>query len=156
MLDKAYHQIMESLPETLPWKMVVGIVGPPGCGKSQILEFIRDYNPDWDFFDDPSANRVIKKQLRRFLKGTYGGVGFVADCYFCEPEIREKAEAFMRLWCPTVTIQWAFFENAPEKCRRNVVYRADGREVEGSIARFAKSYVIPEGAIVLPVWQPFK
>ncbi len=120
------------------------IVGLPGSGKSYTL---RKYDlVDWDIHDDLRNIGSIEKSLLS------GRNVVIADVNLCDINVREDAEAYLiRL---NTSVEWIFFENDPEQCRKNVEFRktqGDLREVEGTIRRFSKIYNPPENS--LKVWK---
>ncbi len=76
----------------------------------------------------------------------------VTDVNLCEASTREKATKLIKSLSPDRKVEWIFFENNLEKCRKNVEHRNDGRNVEGSLKRFSKTYTIPEGIVPLTIW----
>lgn len=76
----------------------------------------------------------------------------VTDVNLCEASTREKATKLIKSISPDREIEWIFFENNIEKCRKNVIHRDDGRNVEGTLRRFSKTYTIPEDVIPLKIW----
>lgn len=150
---------------------VVCLVGLPGSGKTFVGRQIAIENggEGW-FFDDISQPRsqfdyahaptVFERFVSRITDPFFTQhlpkekhVAVLTDVNLCEPEQREKAIETIRHYRPDAEIEWIFFENAPDKCRKNVFLRSDGRKVEETIRRFSKSYVIPEGVTPRPVWQ---
>lgn len=85
-------------------------------------------------------------------EGSYDIV-VITDPNFCRTEVRKNAEIFLFLRYGH-EIEWFFFENAPEKCKKNVLYRDDGRKVNSFIDMLSKEYIIPEGITPVPIWQP--
>lgn len=82
-------------------------------------------------------------------------VVYITSPHFCNSRsTRGLADLFMRQLYPSATILWEFFENNPVQCRKNVLYRNDGRKVDGFITALSQVYVPPAGAVVLPVWTP--
>jgi len=74
----------------------------------------------------------------------------LVDVFLCMEDKREKAKKILQT--TGAQVEWIFFENDPKKCLSNVRDRQvadDLREVGGSIDRFKKIYVVPEG--VTPV-----
>jgi hypothetical protein len=128
------------------------MAGAPGSGKSHLGLKMAEADPSVFFFDDASMPKRDLTLLIKKLKEDTGTL-IIADTFLCEPDQRESALDFIHYYNEDAEIEWIYFENNPEKCRRNVELRDDGRDVEGSIKRFSASYVIPEGVTPRPIWQ---
>ena len=124
----------------------------PGSGKTHLGKELSKVDESIYFFDDASARG---KDLVEFLDRVSQEIGtvIVADVNLCEPLERDSAVEFIRMFNPDTQFEWIYFENDPEKCRRNVSLRCDGRNVEGSIRRFSATYRIPEDVTPRPIWQ---
>jgi hypothetical protein len=127
------------------------VVGLPGSGKShhiKELEVIADkYGQKLWVIDDMKPGDLEKVPTdTTFL--------VISDVNFCDKRIRFKAmEVLSERW-PTALVTCYYFENDACKARKNVVHRADGRYVEGTIARFEKTYKVPDGHVAHAIWQP--
>lgn len=137
-------------------KEIVLLVGLPGSGKSTLGQLLAA-EKGIPFLDDLSTT-LGRQALLDILQDTSDEAKgcIVADVFLCEEPARAAAQRLVDLYCPTAKATWKFFENAPEKCRRNVQRRqeaGDTRQVDGSIQRFSKTYVIPKDAEVLIVWS---
>jgi len=131
---------------------IIFIVGLPGSGKSYLGKKLAEQTNAIGYFDDLSvADKSVFERFKKLLFQKQGTI-IVNDVYLCEPKHRESALNLIKEVNPK--IQWIYFENNLEKCRRNVEFRNDGRDVEGSLLRFSKSYVIPENVEPLLIWQP--
>lgn len=127
---------------------VICIVGLPGSGKTTLIEKMRADNPNLIAFDDISSREEVQEVITQLDKGNEC---IISDVYLTEPTFRKMAEIHFH----NHSIEWVFFENDPEKCRANVRRRQDAgdiRDVEGSIRRFANSYVIPDGVKLLEIF----
>ena len=75
----------------------------------------------------------------------------ITDVNFCDSNILNKAISILKTKYPRRTIIVRYFENDANKCRANVDYRDDGRNVEGTIRRFENIYNPPDYAI--KIWM---
>ena len=112
-------------------------VGLPGSGKTHLANKICDIVVD-DITD--------LSQLPTYEDFGYYVLG-VTDVNFCDELILEKAINTLKSKYENHSIGIVYFENDPDKCRKNVEYRNDGRNVEGTIRRFKNIYHPPEHAI---------
>lgn len=117
------------------------IVGLPGSGKTynanKYYDIVVDDITSLDQL--PSIEELLDKRMA------------ITDVNFCDESILLKALEILKIKYPKKIITVTYFENNPEKCRRNVLYRSDGRNVEGTIRRFAPIYNPPSYA--LKIWQ---
>jgi len=111
--------------------MIIFICGLPGSGKTFLGNKLSK-KLNIPFFDDASMSWTLSKL--REIKGDF----ILADVYLCRERDREAVKSLGKC-------RWIFFENNPEKCIKNVEYRADGRAVTGMIRKMSKIYIIPEG-----------
>ena len=111
------------------------LVGLPGSGKTTLGKELEAQGAT--FIDDISI--VGLKPLREAMKQVEYVV--VADTFLCRLQEREAARRHLY----DCEVEWVFFENAPEKCLRNVDKRADGRKVTELVKRLSEEYVIPQG-----------
>jgi predicted kinase len=102
----------------------------------------------WLLVDDPTP-QTGRQDLEAAL--ATGRNVAVTDPHLCRSEAREAAARIFNR--PGLSIEWTFFANDPETCRKNVAGRKDGRSVEATIRLYSKLYEIPEGAETLPVWS---
>lgn len=121
--------------------MIQLIVGLPGSGKTRYAESL--VGEGWVLFDDPGAGDL--PAILEALKG--GQKVLLTDPFLCLSQHRETAKRYFKDY----TIEWVFFANDPQQCLRNASHR--DRHVVPTIERFTKVYVIPDGAVVRPVWQ---
>jgi predicted ATPase len=129
-------------------KKIIIIVGLPGSGKTYLCQEYR--KKGYIIYDDPEGHYTIDTALAQ-----------VRDCVIAGPQCftdddRAKAEDYIRSTRRAVDaeIEWIFFENNPEKCLRNVVWRNDGRAVIATIKLKSKQYTIPKGYEPREIWQP--
>ena len=54
---------------------------------------------------------------------------------------------------PNSRLEWIYFENAPDKCRRNIERRARERLCDDldALEKFQRLYLIPDGVTPIPV-----
>ena len=136
------------------------VVGLPGCGKSTLLQ--RFESEGLRIFDDFHANAfgdssdVEMSQLYFPLMDTLlaGRDCAVSDIAFCIPERRSALLKAIRLRFPNEPIEWIYFENSPEKCRRNITRRnRDGMDRDlKALELFAEKYAVPAGVTVIPIY----
>lgn len=111
------------------------IIGLPGSGKTflanELSGIIVDDITSIDQLPD-SANKLI-----------------ITDVNFCDANIIERAEEMLRKRYDDVEIKRIYFENDAVAARKNVEYRNDGRNVEGTIRRFEPIYQPPTDACVI-------
>lgn len=110
------------------------IIGLPGSGKTHYANTVLRHLP---LVDDIS----YIKQLP--ISGDF----VLTDINFCNAEVLSTAESLLQQKYPGATICKIFFENDAEKARANVSRRNDGRNVEGTIRRFAPIYKPPSTAL---------
>lgn len=114
------------------------IVGLPGSGKSHLAAQMAQVEPCFVIDDIREISQLPdKKQLgsKRLV---------ITDVNFCDHHILSNAIRKLEQTYQDTSIDVVYFENNPEKCRSNVAYRDDGRNVEGTISRFEKIYQPPE------------
>jgi len=70
----------------------------------------------------------------------------ITDVNFCDAKTLEKSIKILESIYPDYGISVVYFENDAGKCRKNVLYRNDDRNVEGTISRFEKIYKPPSSA----------
>ncbi len=139
------------------------IIGLPASGKTSFARSLlagRSHYEDvhhWLYYREQHI-RDGDDRFGRFLVDLQDGRPWVIDSVeMCERAVRE---AFAREYLmPGQPVDWLFFENNPEQCRRNAQtldHRGEGhrehrlREIE----RATWLYDIPEDAPVCPVYRP--
>lgn len=75
----------------------------------------------------------------------------ITDVNFCDALILQKAISKIKEMYENIHVSLVYFENDSTKCRTNIEYRNDGRNVEGTIRRFEEIYCPPETA--LDIWS---
>lgn len=125
---------------------VVLVVGMPGSGKTHLL------NTDfWEctLFDDMSEYNFA--ELERHLDYVTHVPIVIADVNFCFKEKLDRCIAYLKGKGIT-DIEIIYFENDKEKCLKNVMWRRDGRLVEGYIELLSKVYDPPKDK-VREIWK---
>lgn len=110
------------------------IIGLPGSGKTHYANTVLRHLP---LVDDIS----YIKQLP--INGDF----VLTDVNFCDERVLNMAVSLLKQKYPTAEITKIYFENDTEKARANVARRNDGRNVEGTILRFAPIYAPPTDAL---------
>lgn len=118
------------------------ITGLPGSGKSYLARTKYSSLPR---LDDP----MHKDALDNFLKENDGKDIVITDPWLCHSGRRLAAATFLDVL--GYDVEFIFFENNIDKCKRNLQYRNDGRVIN-NLEVF--NYEIPEGTEVLTIWQP--
>jgi hypothetical protein len=113
---------------------IILFIGLPGSGKTHVSGRMCS-----EIFDDIIDLDLLPQQIE--VDSILG----ICDVNFCDDKILSNAVAFFKDKYPHSRVKKHYFENAPDKCRANVVHRNDGRNVEGTIKRFEKIYNPPQG-----------
>lgn len=113
---------------------IILFIGMPGSGKTYWAHELCDIVVD-DIID-----------LNSLPLSLNGNVLGICDVNFCDPVVLNKAIQILRGIYGDIFIDLFYFENDSKKCRRNVAYRDDGRNVEGTIRRFEGTYSPPSNA----------
>ena len=116
------------------------IVGMPGSGKTYLAYRLDD---NAIVIDDIRSQNELPPPCEHLV---------ITDVNFCDQTIRDKSVAILNERYGNPHIDFVFFENDAEKCRKNVLYRNDGRNVEGTIRRLAPIYQIPQGYKPRTIW----
>lgn len=110
------------------------IIGLPGSGKTHYAKTVLGHLPLVDDINDlnqlPDANEFV-----------------ITDPNFCNWEILNQARRLLDEKYDGSKFIEIYFENNPKKARANVKRRNDGRNVEGTIKRFAPIYNPPADAL---------
>lgn len=145
---------------------VILVAGLPASGKSEYVRKLVD-ETGAEPLDDFKASAIrdnphfdFSRHYKRLIAGLNAGRTFlVTDVDFCSTQSRKQADEFVRQFAPDAEIEWRFFENDPEQCKRNAKTRAEvtlrdlKREIE-LIEHYCPLYRIPPGSTTLPVWRP--
>lgn len=114
------------------------IIGLPGSGKTY---YANKHFKNIQIVDDITDLRQLPT-AKEFV---------VTDVNFCDRLTLENARNVLTKLYGEVIFNHIYFENNPDKARKNVERRNDGRYVEGTIRRFAPIYNPPEDA--LEIWD---
>lgn len=120
---------------------IVLIIGLPGSGKTHLADeyclsgrvIVIDDITSVDQLPDYDENLIL----------------VITDVNFCDATILAKAEQKLCKKYSDIEISHVYFENNEIAARKNVEYRNDGRNVEGTIRRFAAIYQPPTDACVI-------
>ncbi len=138
------------------------IVGLPASGKTSHARSLlagRSHYEDihhWLYYRDQSI-REGNDLFGRFLDDLQAGRPFVIDSVeMCERTVREDFVSEYLAESPE--IDWLYFENEPEQCRRNAhlpEHRGEGHRLHRlrEIDRVSQVYDIPGGANVRAVYR---
>lgn len=124
------------MKKTVMYKCIILWIGLPGSGKTYCANKVCDVVVD-DITD--LAQLPTEKELGTFTLG-------ITDVNFCDANILNIAYEKIRKLYSSRDVLFHYFENNSDQCRANVVYRNDGRNVEGTIKRFSKIYNPPASA----------
>lgn len=139
------------------------VVALPGSGVAATLRELRDGHTGLtivDFHRNAHGGSGAVNHSRHFralveaLRAGHHCV--ITDSEFCDPVRRRLLEHTIRGVLPAGKIQWIYFENAPEKCERNIRQRDDaGVEHDlRMLSEIAPRYLIPDNITTLSVSQP--
>lgn len=118
------------------------VIGLPGSGKTFYVRSL-----DGLVFDD-----ILNKNL---LLNLNAEKVIVVDHLFCIEKIRQKAVSFILDNYLNVDIEYIYFENNPQQCYKNIVFRNDKREISKYyVFNLSKRYLIPNNIKPLKVWEP--
>ncbi len=144
-----------------PGKLTV-VVGLPGAGKSTRVKKIRcsvtglcieDFHANARRDSSSVKDSIHYQALIEALRAGHDCV--VADIAFCEELRRNNLIEAVAREIAGVLVEPIFFENDPDKCRRNIQRRARPsliRDLE-ELGRLASVYCIPDGVTPRPVYE---
>jgi len=112
------------------------IIGLPACGKTTFAE---RYHSDYAIIDDPKTPFDIPRGMEKSF--------VVISPMFCLDNARQTLDKYLHEHYKGWKIDRIWFQNDPEKCKRNVARRDDGRNVEHAIDILSKKYHPPEDAL---------
>jgi hypothetical protein len=131
---------------------IIMLVGNCGSGKTMLGRSLAG-RLGAQFVDDPKGI----EDVTRFLNQHRTIV--IADPWLCLVDVRQRATAQLKEFCPEAQLLWYFFENNPEQCRKNIERRLDkycgARPVDYKY--FADHYEFPAELLryfpLIPVWK---
>lgn len=125
------------------------VVGLPGSGKThhakECVASLCRGGLSAILIDDPKS----KEELQGLGKHH---VVYITDPHLCKYEARVQAVKYLKELYPEAVIRYKFFENDPVQCRKNVLYRNDGRKVDQMIEMLSKVYTLPTKGQLCRVW----
>jgi hypothetical protein len=123
---------------------VIFIVGLPCSGKTHLGQEM-----DGVFIDD-----ISKRGLSTLPSSA--DLLIISDPFLCRKRDRFIAEQTIKEKYPDCEVDWIFFENAPDKCLKNMKRRfgdGDTRAVRGLVLLLSKEYTIPGQFEPKEVWD---
>ena len=141
------------------------IVGLPGSGKTYyVCDLASEINAEK--FDDFKADAIdncshftFARRYEELINKLRSGLdAIISDIDFCKTESRDEARQCIEQQVQGVEFEWIFFENDPEKCRKNIIRREKTRgrsepETIKKLEMYSKKYEIPDGSFVEKVWD---
>ena len=136
------------------------VVGLPGAGKSTLVNAMRSSVSGLcceDFHANALHDSPLVENSRHYnalLEDIRTGRDCViADIAFCDPKRRANLHQAIDRQISNSRIEWIYFENAPDKCRRNIERRARERLGDDldALEEFQRLYCIPDGVTPIPV-----
>jgi hypothetical protein len=106
---------------------------------------------------DQDSTRVDKSRCyQELIEHLRAGCDcLITDIACCCPSRTVPLREAVTQEIPELNIEYIYFENDPDKCRRNI-YRRASQGVHGELGKldeFAPLYRISHGVIPLPVWD---
>lgn len=111
------------------------IIGLPGSGKTYLANELSTSQSV--VVDDITSIDQLPIDVNELI---------ITDVNFCDDQILRRATKMLCDLYVDVEIDYIYFENDSTAARKNVVYRDDDRNVEGTICRFEKIYNPPKSA----------
>jgi hypothetical protein len=142
--------------------MLTVVVGLPGSGKSTRVNAMRSSVSGLcceDFHANAIQDSPLVERSRHYnalLDDIRTGRDCViADIAFCDPTRTASLQQAIERQISNVRIEWIYFENAPDKCRRNIERRAreNVRDDLDALEKFRHLYCIPDGVTPIPVYE---
>jgi len=159
MQDSDWYWSCNGIARMIPGKLTV-VVGLPGAGKSALVTekrcavtglCIEDFHAD-AIGDSPLIEN--SRHYRALIEAIRAGHDCViADIAFCDPQRRDSLHGAVARQIPGVQWEWIYFENAPEKCKRNILRRnrqSLSSDLE-ALDRLVRLYRIPDGVAPRPI-----
>lgn len=124
----------------------------PGSGKSTLIDKLRPKYPGIvapDFHADAynnSSKVTDSKNYAPLIKALREGKdSIIADIEFCDTWRRWEVEQVIKLDVQNVTIEWYFFENDPQACKKNAQTRnrPNLHEEIQKIDALSRKYFVP-------------
>jgi len=130
------------------------VVGLPGSGKSTYIHSLTESNSNLSVYDDYQGESYEKSDDPRLSKHfkpltqdlMQAKRVIVSDIRYCIPRELNAFLAAVLNVAPNVQIEFTFFENNPEACRRNIIARNRPDRVEKELELLKKlsaGYSVP-------------
>ena len=134
------------------------VVGLPGSGKTWFMQSQRAGGArDFDDFHGSSRDDCPQLLYSRHLTALDDAVEaghhcYIGDIAFCSRERREQTVADLQKRYPGVPLDFRFYANDPEQCRRNLSDApASNADRLRRVDEFTHGYEIPVGKEAVPV-----
>ncbi len=118
-------------------KRAILIVGLPGSGKTFLGK--RFETKGFYLIDDPKDLSFLSLNKNKIV---------IADPHLCSE--KNRTIAIDKLKKLGYHVKALYFENRPDKCKKLIAYRNDGRIING-FGSF--HYVIPDKAVVISIYE---
>lgn len=140
------------------------IVGMPGSGKSTFIEKLVKNNPTFCFYDDYQGEAFNDDHDPRLSKHfgplvsdlLQGKTVIVSDIAYCVPNELGIFLGMILNIAPNVVLDFKYFTNDPEQCKRNVLQRNREDRLQKElelIDKLTKHYKVPTVEMI-PVYTP--
>ena len=134
-------------------KLII-VIGMPGSGKTTYLERLLQNKTITEFYDDyqghtydgqldPRLSKYYTPLLTRLKRGKTLAVSDIRYCL--HEELNRFVQAILEV-APETLLEFCYFENDPQSCKKNVKKRARTDRVERElrlIDEYAPRYTIP-------------